>query len=291
MSVIVDEAILPNPTFKSAWDTIKTDSAQKERLIAQSLLALTLRRSFTFEQMPIHGLIVLSGEPGTGKTTLARGLAHKISEALTGHSVNFMQVDAHAMTSASLGKSQKEVTKLFTQTIPERANGKALIVLLDEVETLAADRQRMSLEANPVDVHRATDAALAGADHVARHAPNALLIATTNYPDAVDRAFLSRADLIETMGPPTAEARKAIIQETLDLFGSKWSGIDRLKSHISRFASEAEGLDGRALRKALIAAAASTPTTAMNPGKMTAEQVSHAIKRAHAGRQAKKVAA
>ena len=85
------------------------------------------------------------------------------------------------------------------------ANGPC-VVLLDEVETLAADRQRLSLEANPIDVHRATDAALAGIDLLARRARNVLLLATTNFRAAVDRALLSRADWIEEI----ARARSAV---------------------------------------------------------------------------------
>ena len=77
-------------------------------------------------------------------------------------------------------------------------------MLLDEVETLAADRQRMRLETNPVDAHRATDAALAGIDLLSRKHCNTLLIATTNFPKAVDRALLSRADLVEDIGLPRA---------------------------------------------------------------------------------------
>jgi pachytene checkpoint protein 2 len=68
----------------------------------------------------------------------------------------FVQIDPHALASSALGRSQKEVTKIFQQTIPELAAAGAVIVLLDEVETLVADRLQLSLEANPIDVHRAT---------------------------------------------------------------------------------------------------------------------------------------
>lgn len=95
--------------------------------------------------------------------------------------VNFLQIDPHGLASASLGKSQQQVGTLFNQTIPEAGMGGFAVVLLDEVETLAADRKKMSLEANPVDVHRATDAVLASLDLLTQKHRNILLIATTNY--------------------------------------------------------------------------------------------------------------
>ena len=279
MGVIAEETILPTPSFQAAWDTIQVEPSLKDRLVAQSLLTLNLRQNYNFEEMPIHGIILLAGQPGTGKTTLARGLACKVAQALNGQKVVFIQIDAHALASSNLGKSQQEVTKLFTKTIPERAVDHTVIVLLDEVETLAADRQRMSLESNPIDVHRATDAALAGTDLLARNTRNTLIIATTNYLEAVDRAFVSRADLVESLGVPNERARAAIIRETLILFQKKWPEVSQLANNVNEFVDASEGLDGRALRKALISAAGSSIITAKNPGEMTSAQILAAIKR------------
>ena len=86
-----------------------------------------------------------------------------------------------------------------------------MVVLLDEVEALAVSRSRASLETNPVDVHRATDAVLSGVDRVARAWPNVTFVATTNYELGVDAAFLSRADLVEHVGTPGAAAVRAIL--------------------------------------------------------------------------------
>src|SRR6202051_2399345 len=101
MDAISDRATLPNADFSTAWRTIKIDEAVKTRLVAQALLSFQLRQHFVFDRMPVHGLIVLSGPPGTGKTTLARGLANQVAKALPGNKVVFVQIDPHAFDSSA----------------------------------------------------------------------------------------------------------------------------------------------------------------------------------------------
>jgi SpoVK/Ycf46/Vps4 family AAA+-type ATPase len=279
MDVIADQSKLPDQRFAAAWDSIKIAQGVRDRLTAQALLALTVRQKLPFEIAPLHGLIVLSGSPGNGKTTLARGLANEVAKALNPKGATFVQIDPHALASSALGRSQKEVTKLFQQTIPELAGNGPVIVLLDEVETLIADRQQLSLEANPIDVHRATDAALAGLDLLTRRHQNVLLIATTNFPKALDGAFLSRADLIEEIGPPDRSAREEIVKEVLKHLAQHWPEVGKLAMSVKEFVEASDGLDGRRLRKAFIAAVASTIDTARDPNKLKA---SHVIAALHA---------
>jgi hypothetical protein len=50
---------LPNDEFMAAWTSIKLAEGVGKRLLAQSLLSLTVRQKLPFESAPLHGLILL----------------------------------------------------------------------------------------------------------------------------------------------------------------------------------------------------------------------------------------
>lgn len=277
---ILAEYELPSPSLSKLWDAIYLEDSMKDEVLAQAVLSFTLRAKVDSARIPMHGFILLTGRPGTGKTSLGKAVASRAAESFPKTRFRFIQLEPHALASAGLGRSQQAVHKLLVTTISERAGMGPLVVLLDEIETVGVDRKQLSMAANPFDVHRATDALLAGMDRLAEQHKRLLFIGTSNFPAALDEALLSRADRVFVLPLPTPGLVRLILEDALAELARAYPDSAHLRKDrkLTDVVAACEGLDGRQIRKIVAAACGSDKATAFDPGLVSVEQLLRAAK-------------
>jgi SpoVK/Ycf46/Vps4 family AAA+-type ATPase len=87
-------------------------------------------------------------------------------------------------------------------------------VVIDEVESLTAARKSASAGTEPSDAIRVVNALLTQLDQLKRYS-NVLVLTTSNVTEAIDGAFVDRADLKIFIGNPSAEGRYQILRTAL----------------------------------------------------------------------------
>lgn len=150
---------------------------------------------------------LFQGAPGTGKTESAKQIARILSREL-------YVVETSMLVDSRLGQTAKNIDTLFQQ-INELAHPDKVIVLFDEIDTLALDR------VNSHDVRemgRATSAMLKGLDELHR---DVTMIATTNLYDAFDPALRRRFDATVDFNRYTQDDLKAVAETLMQHYVSK----------------------------------------------------------------------
>src|SRR5207237_4266463 len=139
-----------------------------------------------------------------------------------------------------------------------------------------------SFETNPVDVHRATDAVMLGIDEIAKKLPSVLFVTTTNFIDAIDDAFLSRADLVMHFALPTVETIANILRHSLEELAVQWPALQPLaasSAEIFQVAALCEGWNGRQVRKLVLAALAQRLEVAQDPALLAFDDLREAARK------------
>lgn len=120
----------------------------------------------------------------------SRGLAQKLAIRLGKHypQSKLFEINAHSLGSKFFGESGKLVGKLFENIALslEEEEDTFVCVFVDEIETIAARRERALNGNEPFDAIRAVNALLTGLDKL-RSYPNVVTICTSNLVTALVR--------------------------------------------------------------------------------------------------------
>jgi transitional endoplasmic reticulum ATPase len=141
--------------------------------------------------------ILLSGSPGTGKTLVAKALAHE-SE------VNFISIKGPELMSKYVGESERGVREVFRKA----KQASPCILFFDEFDALVPER---GLGENSQATERVISQFLTELDGL-EELKGVLVLAATNRKDLIDSAILrpGRFDFILDFPLPDARARQEI---------------------------------------------------------------------------------
>ncbi|KAF2076113.1 hypothetical protein CYY_002575 [Polysphondylium violaceum] len=251
--------VLPNIEFATLWDNLIYDDSVKERLLSYASTILLFSSAKVDSNIVSNNKIVLlTGPPGSGKTSLAKALSQKLAIR---HSDRYaypqlIEINSHSLFSKWFSESGKLVMKVF-EKIREILDDPSCFVtlLIDEVESLAAARTAALSGSEPTDSIRVVNAFLTQLDQIKSY-PNLLIVATSNLTTAIDLAFIDRADLKLFIGPPSLSARKRILKsidkELMDkgiLYANQPIDKKQQKALRSSIYTSTNGFSGRSLRK------------------------------------------
>jgi len=172
------------------------------------------------------------GPSGCGKTLAAKWLAGRL-----GLPIAIVQLDR--VVSSYLGDSAKKLRDCFSAV----ENAGPSILFLDEIDGICSNRQGSRQDVQ--EGSRTTSSLLQQLDQLP---PGQIVIAATNYPDAVDSALVRRLPTRLTFGLPSEQARREMVERW-------WANVERGAEAVQHVVISTEGCSGATVRSVAMAAA------------------------------------
>ncbi|XP_036395720.1 pachytene checkpoint protein 2 homolog [Megalops cyprinoides] len=265
--------LLPAAEFNGIWESLVYEDGVKTQLLDYvSTTIFFSDKNVDSNLIAWNRVVLLHGPPGTGKTSLCKALAQKLSIRLSNRYSygQFVEINSHSLFSKWFSESGKLVTKMF-QKIQQLIDDKEALVfvLIDEVESLTAARNAAQAGTEPSDAIRVVNSVLTQLDQIKRHS-NVVILTTSNVTEKIDLAFVDRADIKQYIGPPSTEAifniylscleelmkcqiiyprQQLLTMFELETMGFLESSVSELSLTLRSIAAKSKGLSGRALRK------------------------------------------
>lgn len=182
--------------------------------------------------------VILYGEPGVGKTSMAKALAHKAQSAL-GQQVMCLQAEAHNILGGVVGESSANLVEMFDRVKKEEP----ALLILEEVDAIAPSRDSTG---DDNQVYRTLVNTLLS-EVTDLDGRKVFCVCMTNHVSLVDHALRSshRFDSLK-VGKPGEEARKQIF----NLYLQK-SSCDRDVFDVDELAEMTQGLTGADIERSV----------------------------------------
>lgn len=184
----------PEETFDAAryWvtDQARRVAAQVHamRLSAPKLRALGI---------PARNTTLLHGEPGTGKTEMARWIAYQ-------EGLPLMYVNMSSTVDSLMGRTAKNISTVFRQ-----AHRGACVFMIDELDCVANTRAS-AVRAADGELNRTT---ITFMQEIDRLPPSVVLLAATNRADMLDPALMRRFAQVECVERLPREATRLLLND------------------------------------------------------------------------------
>ena len=244
---------LPHKSLDGLWESLVFEDDVKPRILNYVRSSIELsEKGVDNMKVAWSKLVMLTGQPGSGKTSLCKALCQKLSIQLANTYSNFdlIELNSQAIFSKWFSESGKMVSQVFREVrnlatalstfeddniisggnhgeptvsaaSPSSSQGSGIppnrrfvFLLIDEVESLTISRSKSIHSSEPTDAVRVVNTILTEIDKL-RHLPNVFVLTTSNLCDSIDSAFLDRVDLLFEFGHPSQSARYHILTSAL----------------------------------------------------------------------------
>jgi len=208
------------------WEDVGGLDHIKEEL--REAIEWPLKHSDLFKKTDTHPPkgILLHGAPGTGKTLLAKAVAHESG-------VNFISVKGPGLISKYVGESERGIREVFKKA----KQASPTVLFFDEIDSLVPKRSSSITDAHVTE--RVISQFLAEMDGI-EELKGVVVLAATNRFDLIDPALLrsGRFDLLFELPLPDEDARLSIFK-----IHTKNKPLHK-DADLKAFAKKTEGMTG-----------------------------------------------